>query len=167
MPANINLTPTAVTDGVVYCTDVPLTPSEADIGDSAKTPDPIGVAFGQVIVAVVKLKINGIATSVNSYVVMQTDLGDGTWIDVAWIVTGNNQGTATFVLVGGGGITSNSFQQSRQSGGFPASNGSNQVPLGGRIRFVGKAVVAGGSSTNPGVPNVVLATVTYKLMAPR
>lgn len=162
-----NIIPQALTDGVPYGTSVPLTGTEADLGDGLKTPDPIQVADGQAIVAVVQLSINGSIVGSNAYVVMQTLLG-GVWFDVAWAVTTFNQGTATFVLSGGGnGAENNAFQQSRQVGGFPASTGSNSVPLGGQVRFVGKATAVGGSSSLAGTTAGISAIITYKLVTPR
>jgi hypothetical protein len=164
-----NVIPTAGSDGVLYSNSVPLTTTEADVGDSLVTPSPIAVEYGQVIVAVVKLAINGIVVGSNAYVVMQSDAGDGNWVDVAWCVTTFNQGSVIFVLCGGGlGAMNNAFQQSRQVGAFPSTTGSNVVPLAGRVRFVGKATAVGGSSSTPGTGGTaVSATVRYKLMAPR
>lgn len=166
----LNISPTALIDGVVYASLTPLTSSEATLGNQS-TPDPIPVVEGQEIVAVVKLIVTGYITGNSTYIVMQTDLGgDGTWIDVAWLVWLATQGTATFVLCGGGrGTMNNAFQQSRQSGQVPQpqANGSNAVPLGGRVRFVGKTVMTGGSSSVSGTPTAVTTTITYKLTTPR
>lgn len=167
MPANI--VPTAESDGIVYANAVPLTSTEASLGDG-NTPDPVPVPAGQTIVAVVKLTINGFVTGNSTYVVLQTDLGDGTWIDVAWLFSNQVQGTATFVLCGGGlGAMNNAFQQSRNSGQVPTpqASGSNQVPLGGRVRFVGKTVMTSGSSIAQGSTSIVTATVTYRIQNPR
>ncbi len=170
MPA-ANIVPTASTDGIPYSISVPLTSTEADLNGGTNVPTaPIGIAEGQSIVAVVKLAINGLIVGNNTYIVMQTDLGDGTWIDVAWIVWTGSQGNATFVLCGGGlGVMNNAFQQSRSSGQppTPQANGSNAVPLGGRVRFVGKTTQVGGSSSLAGVTTAVSATITYKLQYPR
>lgn len=165
-----NIIPTAATDGLVYGTNVPLTSTEADLGDGLLAPDPIAVAFGQSIVAVVKLSINGYVVANNCYVVMQTDMGDGTWVDIAWCVWTGHQGDATFILWGGGangGIGTNSVQQSRQVGQFPASLGSVDMPLAGRIRFVGKSMFTGGSSSLAGVATSVSATIKYKILCLR
>lgn len=170
MPTFASITPTPMGDGIIYGTLVPLTTSEATLGDGLITPDPIPVVYGQIICAVVKLTMTGIVTGNNTYVIMQTDLFDNTWIDAAWCVWNGNQGTATFVISGGIiGASSNVFQQTRQAGSppTPQTNGSNSVPLAGRIRFVGKSTFAGGSSSLAGVPNVVKATITYKILAPR
>ena len=165
-----NITPTAPTDGIAYATAVPLTPSEASLGDALNAPALVPVAEGQTIVAVVTLTANGVITGNQTFVFLQTDLGDGTWIDVAWCYWNNVTGSATFVLCGGRlGAMNNAFQQSRQSGFAPATqaNGSNAVPLGGRCRFAGFTKMSGGSSSAPGVATAVTATITYKLQRPR
>ena len=162
-----NIIPTAITDGIPYGTAVPLVTTEADLGDGLKTPDPISVVEGQAIVAVVQLTINGLIVGSNAYVVMQTLLGNQ-WIDVAWLVWTGGQGTGVFVLCGGNnGAMNNAFQQTRQTGAFPASTGSNAVPLGGQVRFIGKATAVGGSSSLAGTTAGIVATITYKLATPR
>lgn len=165
-----NIVPTALIDGIAYATGVALTSTEAVLGDSVQVPSVIPIIEGQTIVAVVNLSINGLVVANNTYVVLQTDLGDGTWIDVAWLVWTGGQGSATFVLCGGGlGAMNNAFQQSRQSGSSPTpqANGSNAVPLGGRVRFVGKSMFTGGSSSVAGETTSVSATITYRLATPR
>lgn len=166
----LNIVPTALIDGVVYANAAPLTTAEATLNNTT-TVDPIPVIGGQEIVAVVKLTVTGIIVANSTYIVMQTDLGgDGTWIDVAWLFWNATQGTATFVLCGGGrGLMNNAFQQTRNSDQVPQpqANGSVAVPLGGRIRFVGRTAMAGGSSSVSGTPTKVSATITYKLSTPR
>lgn len=165
-----NITPQAPTDGILYGTSVPLTATEAALGDGLVTPAIIPIIEGQAIVAVVRLTINGHVTGQNTFVVLQTDLGDGTWIDVAWAFWKDTDGSATFVLCGGGlGAMNNAFQQSRRASSAPATqaNGSNAVPLGGRCRITGFATTSGGSSSISGTTAGVLATVTYKLQQPR
>lgn len=165
-----SITPTAPTDGLAYATQVPLTTTEAVLGDAAQVPAVIPVQEGQTIVAVCKLTVNGLLVGNNAYVVLQTDLGDGTWIDVAWLVWTGSQGTATFVLCGGGiGAMNNAFQQVRQVGQFPVvqAPGSNQLPLGGRCRFVGKATLISGSSSVAGTTPQVLVDISYALQGPR
>ena len=170
MPTYGSITPTAPVDGIVYANAVPLTPTEAALGDATQTPAVIPIAEGQTVVAVVRLSANGNITGNSTFVFLQTDLGDGTWIDVAWCYWNNVTGSATFVLCGGGlGAMNNAFQQSRQSDSTPATqaNGSNAVPLGGRCRFTGFAKMTGGSSSAPGVSTQITATVTFKLQHPR
>lgn len=169
MPDNINIVPTAGTDGVLYANAVPLTSTEASLrgGTGAETTDPIPVTYGQAILAVVQLSINGFITGNSTYVVLQTDLGDGVWIDVAWLFWNATTGSATFVLCGGGvGGINNAFQHTRNSGQVPQpqQSGSNSMPLGGRVRFVGKTVMTAGSSSAAGVSTAVTATIRYKLL---
>lgn len=168
MSIPINLNPAVGTDGVPYSLSVPITFQEADLNGGTNVPSgPIPVEYGQTVVAVVQLSINGIIVGSNAYVVMQTLLG-GQWIDLAWAVTALNQGTAVFVLSGGGiGAMNNAFQQTRQPGQFPASTGSNAVPLGGQVRFVGKATAVGGSSSLAGTTAGLSCTINYRLQAPR
>lgn len=168
--ATANIIPTALTDGIAYATGVPVTFQEAALGDALVCPAIIPVVEGQTIVAVVKLTVSGFVTGNNTWVFMQTDLGDGTWIDVAWVFWNDTQGTATFVICGGGlGAMNNAFRQSRANNAAPTpqANGSNAVPLGGRVRFTGYSRGTGGSSNAAGVTSSVSATITYKLQNPR
>lgn len=168
----LNITPTALVDGVLHANATPLTSTEATLGNTG-TPDPISVIEGQEVMAIGKLQVNGILISQNTYIVMQTDLnGDGNWIDVAWFVDKTLlQGSRTFVLTGGGrGLMNNAFAQSRQSGQFPEpqASGSNAVIVGGRVRFVGKTLIGGGgSSVSAGQTALVTVNLTYKLTVPR
>lgn len=169
MPA-VNIVPLALTDGIVYGTAVPMTTTEAALGDALLTPALIPVVEGQTIVAVVQLSANGHITGSNAFVFLQTDLGDGLWVDVAWCRTGLTDGSATFVLCGGGiGAMNNAFGPLRNPGSAPATqaNGSNAVPLGGRCRFTGFGTSSGGSSSVAGTVASLRATITYKLQNPR
>lgn len=168
--ASANIVPTAPTEGIPYCTAVPITPPEAMLGDGLKTPALIPVTEGQTIVAVVELSVNGHITGNNTFVFLQTDLGDGVWVDVAWCNTKITDGSATFVLCGGGiGAMNNAFGPLRKSGSAPTTqaNGSNAVPLGGRCRFTGFSALTGGSSSIAGTVPLVAATITYKLQHAR
>ena len=165
-----NITPLALTDGIIYCTSVPITPPEATLGDAVYTPAIIPVVEGQTIVAVVRLSVNGHITGNNTYLFLQTDLGDGVWVDVAWCNTKITDGSATFVLCGGGiGAMNNAFGPLRLDGSAPATqaSGSNAVPLGGRVRFTGFSALTGGSSSIAGTVPLVSATITYKIQNPR
>lgn len=164
--ANIAVTPPI--DGVVYARSVPLTSTEAVLSDGVQVAANIPVVQGQEIVAVVSLTINGLIVGNNAYVVLQTDLND-TWVDLAWLVATHSQGTARWVLCAGGcGTINNSFQQSRGVGAFPTPQtvGSNQAPLGSRIRFVGKATLISGSSSIAGTTPQVLANILYRIQNP-
>lgn len=164
-----NIVPTAESDGLVYADAVALTATEASLGDALKTPAIIPVVEGQTIVAVVRLVPNGIITSNSTFIFMQTDLGDGTWIDVAWCFFSSTQAPGTFVLSGGTLAANNAIEHARQSGSAPAAqaNGSNNIPLGGRVRFTGFTRMTGGSSSAAGVSTKVEVTITFKLSTPR
>lgn len=165
-----NIVPTAPTDGIVYASAVPLTPTEAALGDALQVPAVIPVEWGQTVVAVVKFSLNGHIVTNASMVFLQTDLGDGTWVDVAWALWTGSDAEATFVLCAGGvGAMNNAFQQLRKASGFPAAaaNGSNACPLGGRVRFTGFSKFVGGSSSLAGVVTAVTVTITYKIQNPR
>lgn len=173
MTITANITPEAPTDGLLYANNVVLTPTEAALGDGLKVASIIPVVEGQTIVAVVNLTVNGYVTGNSVLVALQTDMADGTWVDVAWAFWGGQearQGTATFVLCGGGlGAMNNAFQQSRKASSLPATqaSGSNAVPLGGRVRFTGFAKFVGGSSNVSGTATSVSATITYRIQHPR
>ena len=162
-----NITPIAETDGILYANAVPLTSSEADLfgGTGANSPDPVPTVFGAAIIAVVKLSTNGLVTGNSTFVFLQQDLGDGVWVDINWCFFNQVQGSATFVF-SNGVAGADTFQQSRNSGSAPSTqaNGSNQLALGGRLRFTGFAVMTGGSSSAPGVSTQITTTIRYKLL---
>lgn len=165
-----NIEPVAGDDGVLYADSVPLTNSEATLygGSGAQGTDPIATTFGAAIVATIQLSINGYVVANSAYVAMQMDMGDSVWIDLNWLFWNGSQGSATFVF-SNGVAGANSFRQTRQSGQVPSpqSNGSNQLCLGGRIRFVGKSTMTGGSSSVSGITTAVSATIRYKLLGLR
>lgn len=167
-----NIIPLAQTDGISYATNVPLVSTEADLGDGLNTPQPISVTEGQTIVAVVQFTTNGHVSGNNSFVFMQTDLGDNNWVDVAWcnFTKADQSWPSLYVLCGGGlGAMNNAFGPQRRSGSAPSTqgNGSNAVPLGGRIRFTGFGTSSGGSSSLAGTYAGTIVTITYKLQTPR
>mgnify|MGYP001604634380 CR=1 FL=1 len=162
----MNIVPTASTDGLVYASAVPLTPSEADLfgGTGANSLDPFPTLYTEAILTIVQLSINGIIVANSTYIVMQQDMGDGVWVDMNWLFWNGTQGTATFVF-SNGVAGANTFQQSRNAGSVPnpQANGSNQVALGGRMRFVGQTKMTSGSSSAPGVTTQVTVTIKYRL----
>ena len=165
-----NIIPTAQTEGIAYATAVPLTSTEAALGDALQVPLLIPIVEGQTVVAVVQLTVNGFITGNSTFVFLQTDLGNGVWVDVAWCFFNSVQAPGTFVLCGGGlGAMNNAFSVARNSNSAPATqaNGSNAVPLGGRCRFTGFTRMIGGSSSAPGVSTAVSVTIHYKLSHPR
>lgn len=173
----MNILPTVPTDGVVYADAVPVTPDEADLngGSGAQVTTPIPIADGQTIVAIVELWSTGHLTGNNTYIFLQTDLGDGVWVDVAWCrftdtdTLSNNP--AKFVLCGGGlGTMNNALGPMRRSNSAPATqaNGSNALPLGGRCRFVGFGKLSGGSSSGAGLnTGHPVCNITYRIQHPR
>ncbi len=169
-----NIDPTTQTDGIAYSVGVPLTSTEADLngGTGVQITAPIPTTYGEAIAAVVKFTVTGIITGNSTYVVMQMDMGDGVWVDMCWCFWTGTQGNATFVM-SNGIAGANVFQQSRNSGQVPVTsagvqgNGSNQLALGGRIRFVGKTVMIGGSSSVSGTPTAVTVTIKYRLQTLR
>lgn len=170
----VNLIPTAGSDGILYSNAVPLTSTEADLngGTGVQVTSPIATLYGEAISVVIQLSINGYITANSTYVVMQMDMGDSVWVDMNWLFWNQVQGTAKFVF-SNGIAGANTFQQSRNSGQVPVTsagvqgNGSNQLALGGRIRFVGKTIMAGGSSSAAGVSTQLTVTITYRLQSLR
>jgi hypothetical protein len=165
-----NIVPSAPTDGVPYAVNFLLTSQELDIFNGpAADLHPVPITFDQAIFAIVQF-VAGQGASQPSYVVMQTDLGDGVWIDVSSCQWTGTSGQATFVLSGGVG-GANSFQQTRAAGTNPG-NTFQQCPLGGRVRFVGKTGPSASSpSPSPSSPSVVgppmQVTVKYRLLGLR
>lgn len=156
MSAFANVAATPAVDGLYYAQGVALGGSEADLGV------PAAVLYGEAVLAVVTLAVVGVPGT--SYVVMQTDLGDGTWVDVAWCQSSAGPGTFVFALSAGVLGTCSAVAMTRASGTAPGGTGANQVVLGGRLRFVGK--VSSGSSSSPG-PASSTVTVKYKLQGLR
>jgi hypothetical protein len=158
--ANIK-SPTLI-DGKVYCAAAIIPSLELDLGA------PFPVLYNSAISAVVEFTALPNVASQASYVVMQTDWGDGTWIDLAWC-NWSALTPATFILQSLGNQAPGVFQQTRASGATPSpSNSSNPVSLGGRIRFVGKGTFAAGSSSSSssGLAEL-LVTIRYKMQGLR
>lgn len=156
--ANIALT--SQTDGILYCSSVYLPASEADLGV------PVPMLYNKCISAILELQSFFVTTD-TAYVVMQTDWGDGVWVDAAWVVN-STVGVTTFILGASAEPPSTSpasVQQSRVFNVSPGSSGTAAIPLGGRVRFTGKGVFTAGSSSSPssGLAEGVLATIRYKL----
>lgn len=153
MTTTANIVPTAPTDGLPYCTTVALTGTEVDLGT------PVPVLWGEAVIATVKLSITNYVSGTSTYIITQTDLGDGNWVDLAWVVWAGASNTSEVFLLSAGGVgaMNNAVDQSRAVGTAPASTGSIVCPLGGRIRFVGKTALSA----------TVTATITYKIQPPR
>jgi hypothetical protein len=147
MPQWANTSPFPEYDGVLYCLNAILPGAEGDLSATlGQTAYPDPVLYGQAFFATVVLTALGPISSNTSYVVAQCDCGDGVWVDIAWLTWTGTAGNATFCLTGGS-FTANSLT-TRTAGTAPSPPaGSNQCPLGGRLRFVGKAIVNGSSGT--------------------
>jgi hypothetical protein len=145
-------------DGLLYANAAVLPAVEADLGNGAGSlAPPLSVQYARAVTAEIQLTIAGGPASNTTYIVLQTDFGDGNWIDLAWLkTTSTSNGTTTWLLTGGQ-WSANALQQSRASGTPPGPTGSNALPLGGRIRFTGQAALTGGSSPT------VSATIRAKL----
>jgi hypothetical protein len=158
--------PASESDGVPYANSAVLPGAEADLYNGVGG-DPIGLPYSVAFLADVLFTAQGPISSQTAYVVAQTDLGDGNWIDVAWCQFTGTSGTGLFVL-SGGATGANSFQQSRAVGTSPGSGGSNQIPLGGRLRFVGKcSLTASTSSSSGSAGSQVTVSIRYRLVAYR
>src|SRR5215472_17972734 len=113
MPPYATGTPTvAQVDGVPYCTSRLCPAAEGDLWDRPVPPgqDPPAVLYGEAVSAVVEVQPQGIPAH-TTYVVLQTDWGDGVWTDVAWLTY---TGLALGVFVLSGGVSgANAYQQTR------------------------------------------------------
>lgn len=152
-------------DGWPYCLNVPLMNQEADLTTLAFQFQPLPVSFGQSFMATVLLMAQGSVPAETCYVVAQTSNDNSNWIDVAWLVSTITTGTQLWVLSGGGQLN-NALQQTRQANTAPGSSGSNAIPLGGSLRFVGRTTL-GSSSSPSGTLAAILATINVKIMALR
>jgi hypothetical protein len=155
-------------DGTPYAVASPVPVLEGDVANTAPGNYPVGP--DQAALAVVTLTAQGAMSNQTTYIVMQTALSDGTWIDLAWCTWTGTSGSVTFVL-SGGAAGANAFQQ-RVAGVSPApALGSNQCPLGGQIRFVGKSSQGSSSSSSSAGPAAVtpavLASIVFKLLGLR
>jgi hypothetical protein len=146
------IAPTIGSDGVTYCSAVTLPGTEADLGT------PFAVSFGQALVATVNFVASGTISTNQSYVICQMMLDNMAWVDLVWASWSGLTAANDSFLLSAGSTGASAFQQSRQANTAPAGSEWNQCPLGGRLRFVGKAVVTGGGSA--------LCSITYKLLAP-
>ena len=165
-----NIFPASNSESEKYAIGTPLTSNEADLFNMPVPPfqDPVCIPYKGSILAVVTLALNVNVSSNTAYVVMQTDLGDGNWIDVAWCVWTGKSSSATFALSSNEN-SSNAVQQTRVAGTAPAANGSNAMQLGGRIRFVGAASIGQGSSSSSAgqLSPIVSASIRYKTLGLR
>lgn len=169
MPPYANVADTLQSSGFPYAIDTALPAAEADLFNlSSPLPyrTPIPIKYAQAISAFVRLSVSGAIVSNTSYVVLQTDLGDDYWIDVAWCRWTGTSGETLFVL-SAGVDGANSVQQTRAVGTAPGTDGSRQMPLGDRVRFVGKAAITTSGVSSSGAGPSIRGTIRYKLLGLR
>jgi hypothetical protein len=159
-------------DGIVYSQGELMPAAEADLVTVLGPPSqsPIVVPYHAAIVAAVELSITPGYSTNSTYVVLQSDLGDGNWFDLAWCVWTGVTTSANFLLSAGVG-GANAFQQSRAVGTAPSGSGSNQCPLGGRVRFVGKSALTGTPASSSGssglLQNGAFCNIVYRILGLR
>ncbi len=168
-----NATPGPLTDGKAYSINVPLTSNEADLSNAPTEwyGDPVALSYQQALSATILLTATRPLASNAAYVVLQTDVGDNQWVDVAWAVWTGTSGSALFYFsVMGVAWNTQAVQQTRAAGTSPVSTGQNLIALGARFRFVGKATINAGSSSSSspgqGVAQVT-ATINFKVQGLR
>lgn len=169
----VQFAPTSVApvyDGLPYATAAVVPATEADLfNQPPPQKGPLSVLYGEACLAVVELSISVQPATNTTYVILQTDLGDGVWLDLAGIVWTGTSGSATF-FVSAGVAGALAFQQTRKAGTAPGANFANQAPLGGRIRFVGQATltgVPGGTSSSSSGSAGVNCTIRVKTLGLR
>lgn len=181
MPDNpyANIRPQVRFDGLLVADNVLMPAAEGELNNNFPIDRyPIPVGRTQAAFATVRFITQGSITSNTTYVVMQTDMGDDVWVDLAWC-----RWTGT-VANGGTPSASNpaivfclstiawgaaALQASRVLGQDPGASNTNALPLGGRIRFTGKSTLVGGSASSsssgfPGAGVGVKATIRVKLL---
>ncbi len=174
-----NAQATQLTGGAPYCLNHLMPAAEGSLSDvPAYQGDPVPLPFEQAIAAEVAFSAQGGVSAISvCYVVMQTDQGDGNWVDLAWCNLTSLPGASptVFWLSAGLDATNGVFASVRAVGTTPTpSNSSNAIALGARLRFVGKASVSGSSSSSspsssagPGVTPGILVTIRYRPVSPR
>ena len=173
-----NAAPPAPTPGTPYAINHLMPAAEGSLSDQPPyIYDPVPLSNERAISAEVAFTQQGPITGITTcYVVMQTDWGDGNWVDAAWCnltaLPGANP--AVFTLFIGLDATNGAFQQTRAQGTAPTpANSGNTIALGARIRFVGKATVQSSSSSSssssgaPGVQAGILVTIRHRVLPAR
>ena len=162
------ITPAIANDATPYAvaSAVPSTNADNDLFNQGTgqllADDPVITGYADMLTAIVELWATGSPTSGAVWVILQGDLGDGQWVDVAWVLVasaaslGTSAAAPSVWLLGTGGFTGCAFNQTRAAGATPVATGINAAPLCSRYRFVGRAQPAGG--VNP----AVLTTIRYR-----
>ena len=165
-----NASPTTVMDGRPYSTEKVMPAAEGQLYNQSGGSNTIGVGAGEAALVTIVFTACGNPLTNTTYAVLQTRLRDtDVWVDVAWCVWTGTAGQAIFIL-SGGVAGANAVQNTRASGTAPGSNGSNQIPLGGQIRIVGKSTLGSqnpSSSPFQAAPQQVTATIAVKLLGLR
>ena len=89
MPTYANTDALAGSGGTPYAVSMAVTSSEAHLYNQLQPSlgvvnGAVPVEYGQAMLATVKLFANGGPVTNLTYVILQTDFGDGQWVDVAW-----------------------------------------------------------------------------------
>lgn len=166
-PRWANSTPNYPTDGTVYANQMVMPGAEGVLYNGV-AGSPLSVTAEDCLVASVTLTIPVTLASNVSYVVLQGDLGNDVWFDIAGIRTTAVAAGSSNFLIAAGAPVANAFEQTRASNTAPAGHFQNQCPLPGRVRFVGKATITGGAgSSSSGAGIRVLCTIRVKLQGLR
>lgn len=182
MPTFANVIPTPSYDGIPYAKAFLMPAAEGSLFNlqSSGLLDSFPLLWSKAISAEVTFAIQGAVATASAYVIMQTDWGDGVWVDLCWC-SFSGLVTQTFVLSAGLPGPPGVIQQTRAVGTAPSPPvGSNYLVPGGRIRFQGKATIttttsssssaaaSPASSAGPGVLTPgVLVTIRHKDMGNR
>lgn len=163
-----NVTPLLPTDGAIYANGTVLTNTEGDLNNlTGLNQTPIGVGLGNALylLASIKIVVAGTPGSGVAWVAIQTALADGIWYDVGWVEKSFTLGNGTFNQAFGSGImtstssaSANNWVNARTLGVDPGATGTNNLPLGGQLRFTGKTTFNQGTAT---------VTIYYKLQGMR
>jgi hypothetical protein len=140
-------------DGV-YCQSKILPGTEGDLGT------PLDLPFQPLLTASVVFNAVGVSANVGSWVVGQTDLSDGNWVDAVWASWNGTTGSALFSLYNLTDATAGCFVQTRAAGAPPSVYGASGIPLASRLRFVGR-----GQITASGPGSGLLVTIKYRLIS--
>ncbi len=164
-PVQVTLTATLLVNATLMSVS-PLVAALPALGYALNQGEPFMLPAGaEALLAVVQLVA---AVSASVYVAMQTDLGDGVWVDVAVTKLNVVTGTTTFAMSSGLGGGSAPGAQ-RANGTTPAANISNAMPLGARVRFTGQLTSSSSSSSSSSGAggSGVRATIKYKVKGMR
>lgn len=161
-----------LSDGAVYAQNLLLPAQEGDLYSTVpgQAFDPVPTLYAQAMFAIVEFSAYNVLTDTACYVVLQTQLGDGQYIDLSWVTfnaIGNSKGVGVLTA---GAFAGSGFMQTRQPGTPPSpANGSNSCPLGGQLRFIGQGNFTASQSSASSGPagNGVYVNILYRLIGLR